>query len=307
MSEIIVFCATQRGLAALERIGRIADGHKIVVVSYPEFPGEPKYLEAIEACCHRSGFQFRLNAEVKAHGWDRLGTNGIRTIIAISWRYLIPESFYSRAERGAYVFHDSMLPKYRGFSPTVWALINGEPDTGMTLFRMVNAVDAGEIVGQKSIAIEDKDDIGTLRSKGTVALLGLLDRHLDEILSGRVTSIPQDEAMATYTCKWLPEDARIDWAMPSKSIHNLIRGTTRPYTGAYCRMGERRLSVWRSALILTPPEFVGRVPGRVVEVGDGWVNILTGDSTLRLIDVSVGDGEVKPASQILDSLSVTLS
>lgn len=306
MGRLVILCATQRGLTALKTIAEGALAEKISVVSYPEYLGEPLFLEDIRRFSKEKGFEFSTWADIKSRGWDALAASGFDLLIAVAWRYMVPESFYARARLGAFVFHDSLLPKYRGFSPSVWALINGESHTGMTLFRMSRKVDSGEIVGQVPIRIEEKDDIGTLRSKGTEAMVSLLNAHLTSLIDGTAESRPQDESEATYTCKWIPEDARIDWNKSSREIHNLIRGTTRPYPGAYCRLGDDKLTVWRSELLTSPNRYVSRVPGRLVEMDERGVVVMTGDSVLRLVEVSLNGAPALSAAQALRSYSITL-
>lgn len=178
----------------------------------------------------------------------------------------------------------------------------------MTLFRIAATVDSGEILAQQEIPISQADDIGTLRERGTEAVLALLDRQLPALLRGEVQTTPQDESLATYTCKWTPEDAKIDWSADSQSIYNLIRATTRPYTGAFCKLGDKKITVWKAELVGSPPRYVTRIPGRVVEIGnDKSATVLTGDSVLRLLEVSLDDGEPVPASTLLKHFSTTLT
>ena len=75
--------------------------------------------------------------------WNSL--ESVDLMFCVSWRYLIPPEVYERARLGAFVFHDSMLPKYRGFAPTVWAIINGESYTGATLMSISEGIDEGDI------------------------------------------------------------------------------------------------------------------------------------------------------------------
>ncbi len=184
--------------------------------------------------------------------------------------------------------------------------MNGESETGMTLFRMDRTVDSGLIVAQSPIPIEESDDIGTLRAKGTEAMARILKDYLPALIEGRVEGAPQDEREATYACKWLPEDSRIDWTRTSREIHNLIRATTRPYPGAYCKLGSDKLTVWRAELPANPKKYVGRVVGRVVEIDEDGVVVLTGDSVLRLIEVSLNGDSAVPASRLLTNYSITL-
>src|SRR5262249_44273378 len=151
---------------------------------------------------------------------------------------------YERARLGAYVFHDSLLPRYRGFSPTVWAMINGESETGATLFAVSEEVDYGDIIAQSRVSINSDETIAEVMERVTDAYLLLLEQNLPRLMSGNVPRTPQDHLRATYTSKRVPEDNRIMWNSPTDVIHNLIRAVTRPYTGAYTYLDDMKLIVW---------------------------------------------------------------
>src|SRR5690606_18388029 len=125
-----------------------------------------------------------------------------------------PSAIYERARLGAFVFHDSLLPAYRGFSPTVWAIINGEDNTGVTLFHMADDVDSGDIVAQQRVSIAPDETIADVLENVTQAYLSVLESYLPALMDGSAPRIPQEHEAATYTCKRLPEDNAIDWHAP---------------------------------------------------------------------------------------------
>ena len=104
-------------------------------------------------------------------------------------------------------------PAYRGFAPVNWAVINGEPRTGVTLFHMTaTGIDDGDVVGQTTIPIGEHDTAGAVYRATARASLDLLDAHFDRLLDGTAPRTPQDESRATHTCSRTPEDGAIDWA-----------------------------------------------------------------------------------------------
>jgi methionyl-tRNA formyltransferase len=233
--------------------------------------------------------------------------NPVDLMFAVSWRYIIPEKVYERARLGAYVFHDSLLPEYRGFSPTVWAIINGEDHTGVTLLEMAGDYDTGDIIAQSRVPIGPDDTIADTLERVTETYLTLLRTHLPALVSATASRTPQDESRATYTAKLLPEDFRIDWNWPTQRIYNLIRATTAPYAGAYTTLEGQKLTIWSARLLENPRRYVGRVPGRVVEFkADTGAVVLTGDGALLLTQVQPVGGESLPAAAILNKLSYTL-
>jgi methionyl-tRNA formyltransferase len=303
--RIVVLCATDRGARALDSLFSLAPDAEFVVATFPETPHEPRYEERICALCEDRNCEFIIQTDLSK---KRSLARPFDLMFCFSWRYMVPEEVYSRARLGAYVVHDSLLPKYRGFSPAVWALINGEKEVGVTLFEMAEEVDSGRIVGQRAIPVTDDDDIGTIREKGTVEVVNILEEQFSLLAAGKATLIEQDESEATYTCKWVPADARIRWDMDRQSILNLVRATTAPYPGAYCYLGENKFTVWKAGLPVGDRDFVSRRPGAVCGIHpDGSVGVLTGDRELTLIEVSLQDGPKVPASELLHSLSIRLT
>jgi methionyl-tRNA formyltransferase len=303
--RIVLFCATRRGYRFLQKLAQLAPEAKFVVFSFKEDAWEPPFLEDIRELTGTIGGQFFETKQVGGIRWQTVWEQ-VDLMFAVNWRYIIPPEVFERAHSGAYVFHDSLLPEYRGFSPTVWAIINGEDHTGVTLFNMVEDYDAGEIVGQERVLIQPDDTIAIVIERVTHAYLRLLEMHLPQLMAGNAPRIPQDESLVTYTCKLLPDDFWIDWNWPTERIYNLIRAVTAPYAGAYTYFEGGKLRIWKAE-----PEnrrYVGRIPGRVVEFrpGAGAV-VLTGDSALRLMDVQLDGEEIVRAGDLLNRLSYTLT
>lgn len=305
--KIAVLCATARGLRALEAVRSAAPEAEILVMTFLETPHEPRYVENIKNFCLTHDCQFGIQTKLSEPPAAEWFGAGFDMLLCFSWRYMVPASIYRSARLGSYVIHDSLLPKYRGFSPTLWALINGEKEVGITFFEMGEVVDSGGIVAQFPIPVMPDDDVGTLRDKGTEAVVLLLQEHLPILLTGKATLTPQDESLATYTCKWLPSDSKIDWSQPRERIHNLVRASTEPYPGAYTNLGSDKITVWRTRLETNTRNYASRLPGAVSRVNaDGTVGVLTGNGELVLVEVSLNDGPRVPAQQLLRPLSTRL-
>ena len=304
--RIALLCATRRGARFLERLLTLAPDAELTVVSFPEEPGEPPFLADIRELATRHGARFAETRQVGGVRHAALWEPPPDILIAVSWRYMVPAQVYQRARSGAFVFHDSLLPAYRGFAPTVWAIANGEDHTGVTLFEMTEAVDSGAIVDQRRIPIGRDDTIAEVMERVTTEYLTLLEANLASLLDGSATRRPQDETLATYTCKRVAADGRIDWSASSRAIHDLVRAHARPYWGAFTVLDGRECRIWEARAVADPPVYVGRVPGRVVEVRAGsGVTVLTGDGALLVRTVQL-DGDPVPASEVLRPVGRTL-
>jgi methionyl-tRNA formyltransferase len=307
--KLVLLCATQRGLAVLKKLTELLPTCELAVVSFREESCEPPFFEAVRefSLAHNGSFfeARRIESEDMAELWQ--GTS-IDLILAVSWRYLIPVTIYKRARLGTYVFHDSLLPAYRGFSPTVWAMINGETETGVTLFEINERMDGGAIIAQVRVPIDLEDSITTVVDRVTQAYLLLLESQLTTLIAGCATRRPQNESQASYTCRRLPDDNEIDWHAQTKTIYNLIRAVTTPYPGAFTWLEGKRLTIWKAQLPSSRRNYVGRVPGRVVEISPGkGVLVLTGDGSLLLEQVQLEGGQTVCSAELIRSLSTTLN
>ena len=203
--------------------------------------------------------------------------------------------------------HYAPLPRYRGRASVNWALINGEPCTAITIHTMLPGLDAGGILYQRLIPIGDTATVTDLYEQlnglQRVALADAVQRRLDGD-----EGAPQSEADASYGCTRLPEDGEVDWSAPTAAIDRLIRALTEPYPGALTYLGTDRLWITSAVPRADAPRYEGRVPGRVIGVSraHGFVDVLTGDGVLRLLQVRPDGRSVMAASEAITSVRMTL-
>ena len=136
---------------------------------------------------------------------------------------ILPKAVLEVPRRMAVNVHASLLPKHRGAAPIQRALLNGEFVTGVTIMRMVEALDAGPILLQRALRIGEDEHAGHLEDQ--LADMGgeMLAEALTRLAEGRLTQIPQDEALATYAPKLKKDEGRIDWTRPAAEVHNRVR------------------------------------------------------------------------------------
>jgi methionyl-tRNA formyltransferase len=203
--------------------------------------------------------------------------------------------------------HYAPLPEYRGRATVNWALINGETDVAISIHELVPQLDGGQILFQQRVPIAAEDTVATLYDKLNELQGAALGAAVEGFLGGKA-GCPQDQTRATYGCTRLPGDGEIDWSAPTHRIHGLIRALVAPFPGAFTYLNGQRLNVVRSTLLTNPPRYVGRIPGRVIgrSASEGWVDVLTGDGVLRLLEVqSEGGSAVRPAT-VIASVKTTL-
>lgn len=167
-------------------------------------------------------------------------------LVVVGWYHMIPRSL--RAVAPAVALHASLLPDYSGGAPLVWAIINGEQRTGITLFELADGVDDGPIHAQRSLDILADDTIATLYARVEILGLELLQSHLPVIADGGARPVPQDGRGRRVFPQRSPQDGRIDWHQPAHRIHDFVRAQTKPYPGAFTTINGMTLKIWSSRL-----------------------------------------------------------
>jgi methionyl-tRNA formyltransferase len=154
-------------------------------------------------------------------------------ILAIGWYYKIPKSILDIPKYGTWGIHASLLPKYAGGAPLVWAIINGEKETGVTLFRLDEGMDSGDIIYQKKFIIKQQDTIKEVYNKAIKVSKEILIKALKD--PDNIVFKPQDKNKLEYWPQRSPENGLIDFSRPGIEIYNFIRAQVPPYPGAFFR------------------------------------------------------------------------
>lgn len=226
-------------------------------------------------------------------------------VVVSSYHRVLPAKLV--AERPFVNVHYAPLPRYRGRANVNWAIINGDPGTAITIHRLAPELDGGNILLQSEIAIGPEDSVADLYQRLNALQRQHLGETVERFLDG-AAGTPQDERRATYGCTRLPRDGMIDWTRPAAQVAALVRALAPPYPGAFTHLDGRKLIVWKAAVPDDAPRYEGRIPGRPVRIarGEGFVDVLCGDATLRLHEVQRPGGSRVPAAEVLKSVKLTL-
>ncbi len=227
-------------------------------------------------------------------------------LVVVAFGAILPPVLLEAAPRGAVNVHASLLPRYRGAAPVAWAIVRGERETGITTMRMVQRLDAGDILLQRAIAIAPDETAGELEERLSALGAAVLIETLQGIAAGAITPRPQDESRATYAPALRKEEALIDWAMPPEEIARRVRGFN-PRPVAHTPIpgpSLRRLRIWRAAPLDTPAG--GAAPGTVVariaasgSTGGGAAVACGCGGCLLLLEVQPEGGRRMPALEAL--------
>ncbi|MDF2040394.1 MULTISPECIES: bifunctional UDP-4-amino-4-deoxy-L-arabinose formyltransferase/UDP-glucuronic acid oxidase ArnA [unclassified Pantoea] len=280
--KTVVFAYHDLGCVGINAL--LSAGYEITAIfTHNDVATENHFFGSVARLAAEHGIPVYAPDEANHPIWlDRIRTMAPEMIFSFYYRHLLSDEILQCAEKGAFNLHGSLLPKYRGRAPLNWALVNGETETGVTLHRMVKRADAGNILAQQKVAIEDADNALTLHRKLTQAAEQLLNDVLPRLHTGEVSETPQDESQATCVGRRTAEDGRIDWNQPAEKIHNLVRAVTDPWPGAFAFAGSVKFIVWKSRVHTHPHQ---AKPGTVISkqpfliaCGEGALEILTGQS-----------------------------
>ncbi|QHP53528.1 bifunctional UDP-4-amino-4-deoxy-L-arabinose formyltransferase/UDP-glucuronic acid oxidase ArnA [Pectobacterium carotovorum subsp. carotovorum] len=284
--KAIVFAYHDIGCVGLEAL-KLAGYEIQAVFTHSDAPGENHFYGSVAKAAAEMDVPVFAPEDINHPLWvNRIRELAPDVIFSFYYRTLLSDDILQLPSFGAFNLHGSLLPRYRGRAPVNWVLVNGETQTGVTLHKMVSRADAGDIVAQSVVAIDDEDTALTLHGKCRTAAAALLAQQLPLIRSREITLTPQDESRASYFGRRTAADGLIDWHNSAREINNLIRAVTEPYPGAFTFLGERKVTIWRARVVKDknggePGAIISTSP-LVVSCGEDALEIVSGQSEAGL-------------------------
>lgn len=277
--RVVVFGFQTWGYRTLQALLR-SEHDVVLAVTHPvgNSPYEQMWSDSVEELAQGKGIPVRLARRPDAELVAAIDDLDPDIIVANNWRTLLPPEVYARPRLGTLNVHDSLLPAYAGFSPLIWALINGESHVGVTAHLMDEGLDTGPIIAQQSVPVGPHDRTVDLFHRTLELIDPLVLRALEMVERGETAGIPQDPANASYFHKRTERDSRIDWTWPPEAIERLIRAQSDPYPNAFTHFRGQRIRVTGATL---SQRRYGGTPGRVaVPEGDG-IAVVAGPDAWR--------------------------
>jgi methionyl-tRNA formyltransferase len=229
---------------------------------------------------------------------ERLRSYEPELIFVIGWSQICRESFLAAPSRGCIGYHPSALPRNRGRAVIPWTILQGESQTGSTLFWLDEGLDSGNIMLQERFPVALDETAQSLYAKHLRMLRNMLHRAVPLLASGSAPSTPQDHTRATYCAKRTPADGMVDWHAPAERVWRLIRAVGDPYPGAFTFQGSQRLHLWSAEPAGRGP-YVG-VPGQIQALEAEGALVTCGEGRLlRLQTVQLEGEDRAPAARVL--------
>lgn len=218
-------------------------------------------------------------------------------LINVAYGVLLPKAILNIPRLGCINIHPSLLPRWRGAAPIQRALLEGDAITGVTIMRMDEGLDTGDIFKQAQIPIERDDTSATLLTKSADLGAELLLDVLQELQNGSAKSVPQDNNLATYAAKITKEEAQLNWTLDAVQLDRMVRAFN-PWPIAYCEIDGKHIRVWQSQPIDCKTD---SLPGTIIQASGEGIDIACGKGILRLEKIQLPGGHVLHVKDILNA------
>jgi methionyl-tRNA formyltransferase len=218
-------------------------------------------------------------------------------IAVAAYGQILPRSILELPHFGCLNLHTSLLPKYRGAAPIQWAILNGDPETGVTIMKMDAGLDTGDILTQRTTPIQPSDNAQTLHDR--LAQLGaeLLVQTIPDYVAGKIQPRPQPPEGVSHAPKLKKEDGRIDWNLPASAIVNRIRAFT-PWPGAFTFLPQKPhpqlLKIWEASIVTQSGP-----PGEILSAHKSGIVVGCSQQSLRISLLQREGGRRMSASEFL--------
>jgi len=203
-------------------------------------------------------------------------------LVTVAYGQLLPQICLDHPKIAPVNVHASLLPAYRGSAPLHRAIINGEKQTGITTMRMVRAMDAGDVLLQRSLQIGSDETVGELHDRLSQLGAELLLETLDAYCNAKITPQPQDESKVTFAPPITDADQRIQWQNSALTIQNQIRGLN-PWPVAYTHYQNQLWKLWNSTVVSSNGTKAN--PGEILAVKEDGIIVQCGSGCLCLTEL----------------------
>ena len=295
----IVFMGTPKESASILQALLDAKQGIILVVTQPDRPkgrGLKVIPSAVKELSLKHGLPLEQPESVKDITFIKiLESLKPDLIVVAAYGKILPKAILNIPKYGCINIHASLLPRYRGAAPIQWALLNGERETGITIFKLEELLDTGPILLQEKIEIEDEDDAGTLSKKLFKLGSELLLKAITLIEKGQATYTSQPATQISYAPTITKESGSLDFKKSAVEVHNRIRAMN-PWPGAYTFYKGKRLKILLSDIKISNLATGTHSPGTIIDIikNVGFI-IATSKGHLLIKEVQLEGGKAMRA------------
>lgn len=269
-----------------------AAGHEILgVVSQPDKPkGRGKNLQPtpVKEAAMELGLPVYQPKKVRDPEFlEVLKELNPEVIVVVAFGQLIPKSILELAPYGCINVHASLLPKYRGAAPIQWAVIDGEPETGVTIMRMDEGLDTGDMISKVTVPVSADETGGSLFDKLSEAGAKLLVETLPSLEEETAVFEKQPEESPTAYAGMIKKSmGDLDWNRPAEELERLIRGLN-PWPSAYTKLDGKTLKIWKAQVLEEKEEEEKQMPGTILSTDQQEFKVKTGKGILKITELQL--------------------
>lgn len=301
----IVFMGTPDfAVPTLESLLAWPGGRVVAVVTAPDRPagrGRQLQASAVKVAATAHGLPVLQPTNLKSPEFQaelKSYTADLQVVVAFR---MLPEAVWNMPRLGSINIHASLLPQYRGAAPINWALLHGDPETGVTSFFLRHEIDTGDLILQDRVPIAPDDDFGSLYDKLKTAGAALARRSVEALAAGTAPSTPQEQrADLRPAPKIQKETGRLDFARPATELVNWVRGLS-PVPTAFAALPDGRILKIFRAQALAPDAAAEPLaaPGTWASDGRHYLRVAAADGWLDLLDVQLEGKKRLPVQELL--------
>ncbi|CAH0258998.1 methionyl-tRNA formyltransferase [Peribacillus sp. Bi134] len=299
MTKIIFMGTPDFSVPVLKRI--IDEGYDVIaVVTQPDRPvGRKKVLTPppVKVEAEKHGIPVYQPEKIREkEELEKIISLNADLVVTAAFGQILPNELLDAPKYGCINVHASLLPELRGGAPIHYSILQGKEKTGITIMYMAEKLDAGDILTQAEVAIEEQDNVGTLHDKLSKIGSDLLAETLPKLINEELQPIKQDEFRASFAPNVKRSEERIDWSKSGEDIYNHVRGLN-PWPVAYTTLEGSILKIWQVKKLEDGNQ---AAPGTVIDVqNDGFI-VSTGNETAILVTELQPSGKKKmPAKDYL--------
>ena len=295
---------------AIESLGRIlTSSHQLdAVVTAPDRPaGRGKKLKssAVKEFALSNNIKVLQPPNLKDSGFlNELRNFNADLFVVVAFR-MLPEIVWSMPKLGTINLHASLLPNYRGAAPINWAIINGEKTTGVSTFFIEKEIDTGKIIQNKTVQIDELDNVGTLHNKLMIQGASLLLNTINDIENNNIQAYQQEDNKPFKKAPKINKlTGKIDWSKTNVEINNLIRGLS-PYPGAWTLIlidGKKLILKIFSAIPLS-----SKLNSGEIKIINNELHIGCSFGSLNLAEIQLEGKKRMPAKEFIKGARITNS
>ena len=271
------------------------------VVTSPDRPkgrGQKVSYSPVKEAAIRLGIEPIIQPEdVKSEGFaSEIATLKPEIIVVVAFK-ILPPAVYTKASKGAFNLHGSLLPLFRGAAPINRAVMSGVSETGVTTFFLEKKVDTGQIILQRSMPVGEDENAGEVHDRMMVLGAEVVLDTVKMIVEDRVETYSQENSKATSAPKIFKEDREVVWGDSAENVHNHIRGLA-PYPGAWTTYDKKQVKIYKSRVV----KGKGR-PGEIITM-ENTLEVACGKGAIEILELQPESRKKMSVSEFLRGYSL---